>query len=71
MDTKEKIMVEMRATDQTVNELKNVLTPEQIAKFLLLSDKVSELSSIWSRPARRLTVLSCNLFTLGEIEIRI
>ena len=46
MDTKEQIMVEMRATDQTVNELKNVLTPEQIAKFLLLSDKVSQLSSI-------------------------
>ena len=46
MDTKEKIMVEMRATDQTVNELKNVLTPEQIAKFLLLSDKVREFTSI-------------------------
>lgn len=71
MDTKEKIMVEMRATDQTVNELKNVLTPEQIAKFLLLSDKVREFTSIWSRPARRLTVLTCYLFTLGEIEIRI
>ena len=33
-------MVEMRATDQTVNELQNMLTPEQAAKFLLLSDKV-------------------------------
>ena len=62
MDTKEKIMVEMRATDQTVNELKNVLTPEQIAKFLLLSDKVSLLSG---------SSISSFVIVLGEIEIRI
>mmetsp|Transcript_41172 Transcript_41172/g.54074 ORF Transcript_41172/g.54074 Transcript_41172/m.54074 type:complete len:97 (+) Transcript_41172:2704-2994(+) len=30
----------MRKTDETVSQLKNLLTPEQAAKFLLLSDKV-------------------------------
>lgn len=40
METKNKLMVEMGATNQTVNEMREVLRPEQIAKFLLLSDKV-------------------------------
>ena len=39
------LLVEMGSTNQMVNELKNVLTPEQIAKFLLLSDKVRTLYS--------------------------
>jgi len=40
METKEQLLVEMRQTDETVNYLKNLLTPEQAAKFLILSDKV-------------------------------
>ena len=41
METKNMLLVEMGATNQTVNQMKSVLTSEQIAKFLLLSDKVS------------------------------
>lgn len=33
-------MVEMGTTNQTTNEMRKLLTPEQMAKFLLLSDKV-------------------------------
>lgn len=40
IETKEKLLIEMRATDQTVSELQDLLTPEQAGKFLLLSDKV-------------------------------
>lgn len=40
METKEKILVEMEDTDQTVNEMKKMVNAEQMAKFLLLSDKV-------------------------------
>ena len=39
------LLVEMGATNQMVNELKSVLTPEQMAKFLLLSDKVRAISN--------------------------
>ena len=45
MDAKDELLVEMRKTDETVSELKNMLTNEQAAKFLLLSDKVSVLIS--------------------------
>ena len=41
METKDQLLIEMRKTDETVNELKDLLTPEQAGKFLLLSDKVS------------------------------
>lgn len=39
-ETKDKLMVEMGTTNQTTNEMRKLLTPEQMAKFLLLSDKV-------------------------------
>lgn len=38
------MLAEMLEVDQTVNELKNVLTNEQMAKFLILSDKVSRVN---------------------------
>ena len=33
----------MQNTDQTVKELKSLLTTEQVAKFFILSDKVRPL----------------------------
>ena len=42
METKDSILLEMKHMEQTVQELKNNLYPTQIAKFLLLSDKVSK-----------------------------
>ena len=41
METKEKLLLEMKAMDQTTEHLKQFLVPQQVAKFLLLSDKVS------------------------------
>ena len=40
METKEKLLLEMKAMDQTTEHLKQFLVPQQVAKFLLLSDKV-------------------------------
>ena len=40
MDTKEKLLHEMKAMDQTTEHLKSFLVPQQVAKFLLLADKV-------------------------------
>ena len=42
METKDGILLEMKAMEKTVEELRNNLNPTQIAKFLLLADKVSE-----------------------------
>ena len=41
MDTKDRLLLEMKAMDQTTAELKKFLNPTQIAKFLLLADKVT------------------------------
>jgi len=39
METKDGILLEMKAMEKTVEELRNNLNPTQIAKFLLLADK--------------------------------
>jgi len=39
METKDGILLEMKAMEKTVEELRNNLNPSQIAKFLLLADK--------------------------------
>ena len=41
METKDGVLLEMKAMDQTTQQLKKFLNPTQIAKFLLLADKVS------------------------------
>ena len=43
METKDGILLEMKAMEKTVEELRNNLNPSQIAKFLLLADKVSNI----------------------------
>ena len=37
------MLLEMQNTEQTVKELKSLLTTEQVAKFFILSDKVRPL----------------------------
>ena len=44
METKDGILLEMKAMEKTVEELRNNLNPSQIAKFLLLADKVSTIA---------------------------
>ena len=44
METKDGILLEMKAMEKTVEELRNNLNPSQIAKFLLLADKVSNIA---------------------------
>lgn len=39
METKDGVLLEMKAMDQTTQQLKKFLNPTQIAKFLLLADK--------------------------------
>ena len=65
METKDGILLEMKAMEKTVEELRNNLNPTQIAKFLLLADKVSEIvdSDVTSRfRAKLLKSLTSSVF---------
>jgi hypothetical protein len=48
------MLLEMQNTEQTVKELKSLLTTEQVAKFFILSDKVRPLPI-----TKFLTIFAC------------